>query len=1011
MIPVKLSLEGIYSYQSKQTIDFSQLTDAGLFGVFGAVGSGKSSILEAITFALFGNSDRLGSNGYAYHMMNLKSNRLWIEFEFINFENKHFKIVREYKRNGKQFDKVLRSDVVLYEWLNENWIPKESSDVEPVIGLSSENFRRTIIIPQGQFREFIELKPKDRTQMMKEIFNLHQYDLQNNASLLASQNQKQLDQLEGQLKGFEAVSEAEMEEVKAQQVIAQNLLTEKQELFNASNERFNRLKNLKAELQEWKVKQQELVQLQEQEEQFRAIEVELTQFERIQTAFHALLQDKNRVETELQSKNSILANKKMEAERSIELEKQLAAEFTALQPKKDGLEQLKLQLKELEWVQKITHAKRFVSENASRLKEGDAYILDQKERETVVLKDIDALEKEIASLGQQQLSTVDLVELDSWYKHFADLQTRITGLEQKLEVQLQAKPSLNLVLESYNLTADQFETQLIQHTGRVEAQKRELEEQKNQLEVKRQLSHYAHNLTDGHACPLCGSLEHPSVAEMEDVSAQMEEVKRLLNANDEEGSKWKKAISEIEKKEQEIQIFESRLKEEQTNLEAEKAKKEQLLSTFRWNEFSALDASAFELKKQAHYQNEALKNEKEDQLKIKRQEVLNFQQNVEKAKAKIQDLQMRSDKAKAESETLLEMLHHLNYTDFEHTSDDQITLQAKSWQQTIQEVEAAYDFTEKKWTAIKLQISAEQASVKEMEVQLAELKQKYTDIEQALVQRLAAEELNDLQVVQEILNKKIDVAGTRTRVENFRVQLLTVKEMVTSFEKKLNGVELDEEVFQKEEEAFRLADEALKLATQDAAKLEDQLNRLVKLFEEKRELLEQYGQLKKRGENLSEMKKLFTAAGFVEYVASIYLQQLCDHANQRFHRMTRNQLSLQINNGGFEIVDYLNDGKSRSVKTLSGGQAFQVSLCLALALAESVQANSKANRNFFFIDEGFGTQDSDSVNIVFETLQSLVKENRIVGIISHVEELKERMPISIQVEKDAEKGSVIEIVN
>ena len=158
------------------------------------------------------------------------------------------------------------------------------------------------------------------------------------------------------------------------------------------------------------------------------------------------------------------------------------------------------------------------------------------------------------------------------------------------------------------------------------------------------------------------------------------------------------------------------------------------------------------------------------------------------------------------------------------------------------------------------------------------------------------------------------------------------------------------------------------------------------------------------------MQKLFKAAGFVEYVASIYLQQLCDHANHRFHRMTRNQLSLQLNGGSFEIVDYLNDGKSRSVKTLSGGQAFQVSLCLALALAESVQANSKANRNFFFIDEGFGTQDSESVNIVFETLQGLVKENRIVGIISHVEELKERMPISIQVEKNLETGSLIEIV-
>jgi len=156
------------------------------------------------------------------------------------------------------------------------------------------------------------------------------------------------------------------------------------------------------------------------------------------------------------------------------------------------------------------------------------------------------------------------------------------------------------------------------------------------------------------------------------------------------------------------------------------------------------------------------------------------------------------------------------------------------------------------------------------------------------------------------------------------------------------------------------------------------------------------------------MLNLFKGAGFVQYISTIYLQQLCALANQRFHRMTKNQLSLQLNEKGeFEIIDYLNEGKSRSVKTLSGGQAFQASLSLALALAESIPTNAKANKNFFFIDEGFGTQDLESVNIVFETLTSLQKENRIVGIISHVEELKERIPRTLSIYKDEEKGSEI----
>ena len=124
--------------------------------------------------------------------------------------------------------------------------------------------------------------------------------------------------------------------------------------------------------------------------------------------------------------------------------------------------------------------------------------------------------------------------------------------------------------------------------------------------------------------------------------------------------------------------------------------------------------------------------------------------------------------------------------------------------------------------------------------------------------------------------------------------------------------------------------------------------------------------------------------------------------------MTRNQLSLQLNEeNDFEILDYLNEGRSRSVKTLSGGQAFQVSLSLALALAESVQSQAKADKKFFFIDEGFGTQDEESINIIFETLLNLNKENKIVGIISHVETLKDRIPQSLKIEKDAERGSLI----
>lgn len=219
---------------------------------------------------------------------------------------------------------------------------------------------------------------------------------------------------------------------------------------------------------------------------------------------------------------------------------------------------------------------------------------------------------------------------------------------------------------------------------------------------------------------------------------------------------------------------------------------------------------------------------------------------------------------------------------------------------------------------------------------------------------------------------------------------------------------LSDEEFAEKEQEFETSKQELSLSNESLIELNTELSRLKNSLKEKSEILEEKQILEKRHENLRTLAELFKADGFVQYVSSIYLRQLCDQSNFRFQRMTKNQLSLQLNDKlDFEVVDYLNEGRSRSVKTLSGGQSFQVSLSLALALAENVQLRSVSDKNFFFIDEGFGTQDSDAVNIVFETLMQLQKENRMVGIISHVSELQEKIPMSLHVDNDAERGSLI----
>jgi exonuclease SbcC len=138
------------------------------------------------------------------------------------------------------------------------------------------------------------------------------------------------------------------------------------------------------------------------------------------------------------------------------------------------------------------------------------------------------------------------------------------------------------------------------------------------------------------------------------------------------------------------------------------------------------------------------------------------------------------------------------------------------------------------------------------------------------------------------------------------------------------------------------------------------------------------------------------------------MQNLVNAANERFFKLTGHKLRLELTpKNDFEVRDFMNNGQTRHVKTLSGGQTFQASLSLALALADSIHYQRQTTENFFFLDEGFGSLDRESLQMVFETLKALRAENRIVGIISHVEELQQEIDAYIKITNTPESGSVV----
>lgn len=1012
MIPIQLTIEGLYSYQERQTIDFKNLTEAGLFGIFGSVGSGKSSILEAISFALYGETERLNMRDKrAYNMMNLKSNSSYIQFDFINHENKIFRAARDFKRNSKKFDDVKPSSVTFYEKINDKWIPLDHSDSEKIIGLSYANFKRTIIIPQGQFKEFLELGATERTNMMKEIFNLQRFDLQNNVSVLNAKNRSELDQLEGQLKGFEEVTE---EQISAQK---ENLQLENQKLesiqiqFKHIGETYQQIKNLKEDFELLKKKNEDFKKLSVLKTEIDSLETKTELFDEVFRAFHFLITEKNKLQREIGSHQKDKENQtKILLETETEF-KSLTEKLLAILPKFEALDQSKVQENDLNLILQMLMFSDEIEILKDRTKKGSEKVQEVEANNKLIEKKLTELAKETEVLKPKKLDSTLLITAGNWFLEKKNLSESFQKQTEKTNQKKAEIEKISTELKPFEINTESFKNDFKTQIDILEIRKKEFLEKQKHLEVQQKLSHFANELHDGESCPLCGSLEHPNVVEFDDVNSELTELQKQIENLENQKQEIQKRSLEIEKILDRKNIFEEQLKSEEEILKQIQISIQHHTRNFIWKEFNAENEAEFEQKRLQSF-------EIEKQIEQISQNISQEQKNLEKERETLDQYnkaleKFRLDEAKKAEQikTNESNLKILEWKDYQGKAITDVEENYRKLAQSNLETEQNYQNLIKKEKELSPKLAEQKTIVTQLEKRISELEKEISDNENVIKQSLSKQNFTDLTEVQTILSHEIDVQQSRNKIQKFRIDFETLKNGISELETKLKDFSFDEEHFSAIESQFKAIENDVKAANDSVVKITSEIERLEKEFKKKENLLVELSKLQTRAENLKVMTNLFKGAGFVQYVSSIYLRQLCDHANIRFHRMTRNQLSLQLNeNNDFEIVDYLNEGRSRSVKTLSGGQAFQVSLSLALALAESVQANAKSEKNFFFIDEGFGTQDLESVNVVFETLMSLQKENRIVGIISHVEELKEKIPVSLNITKDEERGSLIEIV-
>ncbi|WP_353150474.1 SMC family ATPase [Chryseobacterium sp.] len=1010
MIPIQLTIEGLYSYRERQTIDFKNLTDAGLFGIFGAVGSGKSSILEAISFALYGETERLNMRDKrAYNMMNLKSNSSYIEFDFINYENKLFRAARDFRRNSKKFDDVKPYSVTFYENINDKWIPLEHSSAETIIGLSYPNFKRTIIIPQGQFKEFLELGAAERTNMMKEIFGLQRFDLQNNVSILNIKNKTELDQLEGQLKGVEEINEEKILQQK-------ELLGEEQKKLATSNEKlekvsntYQQLKNLKTDFESLQQNREKFNSLSGKKAEMDVLEAKTDLYDRVFRVFNPLITEKNKLSKEIAHQRTEKANQVkalQETEKNFGIIQQ---QLTALEPRFKALEQSRAEENDLNLIIKVLKFTEEIKILNDRTQKGSEKVTEVETRKEMIQKKISELTKSIDALKEQKLDSALLSHIGNWFIQYKNLNKSRQDQFEKIEKQQKQIHGITEELEPFPFHENYKENFRLQKET-LEGQKKEWSQKLDHLKIQKELSRFANELHDGEPCPLCGSKEHPHIVEFHDVNAELSEIQEKINAIEQSLLKAQTQEVEIEKILDRKKIFEKQLDNEQKALEQIEKDQQSHLQFFTWKEFSPDREDEFEKKRLDSFTVEKKIEETERNIQTEREEAEKENTLLEKYKTALESFRL-------EEATKQEQINihrsHLKFLDWSQYQEKKIAEVEETYQKLVQantETEQNYQKASDQEKILTPKLAEQKAIVTQTEKQITSLEKEISDHRETIDRALAGQNFTDFREVENILIQEINMEQTRAEIQRFKIDFETLKKVIEGLELKLKDLSFNDEQFSLAEKQYNETKAEVQQVNDSVVKIASEIQRLEKEYAKKEELLKELSKLQKREENLKLMVNLFKGAGFVQYVSSIYLRQLCDHANIRFHRMTRNQLSLQLNeNNDFEIIDYLNEGRSRSVKTLSGGQAFQVSLSLALALAESVQTNARADKNFFFIDEGFGTQDTESVNIVFETLTNLMKENRIVGIISHVEELKEKIPAALNIIKDEERGSLIEI--
>ncbi|SFE51710.1 exonuclease SbcC [Paenibacillus algorifonticola] len=1020
MRPLKLTMNAFGPYRDAESIDFAQLDEHRLFVISGSTGAGKTSIFDAICFALYGaasGEDRSEARMLRSHFAG-DDTHTSVEFHFA-VAQREYQVFRQLPHRKGSNKSETGGKAELYEFVDGQAVPlvdrfqvrDVDAKLESIIGLTKEQFNQIVMLPQGEFRKLLTSDTDNKEEILRRIFRTELYEK------LELRFQQQNRELNETLK--EARLRNDMYMKQAGDALPQregSLLaaTLSQEVYNAAQ----LLASLEQEaayygelVQQGDVQRQQMgEQLLAQEEKLRAALALNARFEELaaerskleQLELGRAAQEAKGRELQLAEQAALLtpyeeqasrAGKDAEAKQQVSEAKQREAEaakqaLAAASQRHASEEQREPERREAERelnrleelapaVQQMGEQRQAVTELRARAKQGQA----QLEREDAAI----AAEKEAK---QQSAARLKLMESDG--------QQLLAKQEQFRRVEQQGKYVSKLIkLEQELAEFKRLEESQEQALSTVRAQHDGLEQQW----IEGQAGLLAAHLHDGKPCPVCGSVEHPgkiqtaadvpSREQLAQAKEQLAACERELNASRLQvaaaRSGWESSAAELA----EYGASVEHLAEQQADLRTQwKQLKDETDRLQQQNEEMRL------LKEQA----EKREAELERLIRDKEQRQAAYQQVQIELGAK-ESLLAR------ELERIPEPLRGPEQLQQALVAQRmKVRQHAEAWQAAVKQLQQAQlKETEASVNAVQARQQFEEALRSREEAQerlLSELRTAAFDSLEAY--RAAAKTPQERQALKEQLDAyKSAVQALASRVTDMQLELAG-KQPADMQELHAAGAELRQQletIVSALQTAARHGEEAARLIRQLTATSE----RVKQLEAELEQVLDIYQMLK--GDNALKIS-------FERYILIEFLEQILQAANVRLQRLSGGQFMLQRSDRlevrgkqsglGLDVYDAYT-GQNRDVKTMSGGEKFNASLCLALGMTDVIQAHQGGiSIEMMFIDEGFGSLDEEALNKAIEALVDLQRAGRMIGVISHVQELKQAFPACLEVHKTKE---------